>query len=238
MNKQSYLNELQNQLKSNNVEDIEEILAEYDVHFTRKMADGYTEEEIAAKLGMPKEIAGQFASVRDKKEKHGAQKAIVGTGLVFADIFVVSFFLLMISWVLVLGSTALAFGISGVCLFLKPVLPAGIVHLPEIPYVGGVILGVALIALGILFAMLTIYSYALTGQMGRAYMRWHKNTMSDGKYPPISIHPMLKDTKRRRLRTIALIALVVFGISFIVGYIVLASSAGALEFWHVWHWFE
>ena len=35
MNKQTYLTELRDQMKSNNVEDIEEIIAEYEEHFTR-----------------------------------------------------------------------------------------------------------------------------------------------------------------------------------------------------------
>jgi uncharacterized membrane protein len=64
MNKQAYLNELKAHLKASAVSDIDEIIAEYDEHFTRKIADGYTEEEIAAKLGRPKEIALQFCAGR------------------------------------------------------------------------------------------------------------------------------------------------------------------------------
>lgn len=238
MTKQTYLNELRSQLKANNVVDIDEILAEYDEHFIRKTADGYTEEEIAAKLGHPKEIAAQFVSVDVKKEKKSAHKAITATGLVFADIFVVSFFMLLFAWVIVLGAAAVASAFSGLCLLLKPVLPADIFSIPVMPYPGAVILAVSLVSLGILFAVVTLYSWALTIQMGRSYRRWHKNMLSDGKYPPLSIHPLLKDSMRRRLRSIVLIALVVFGVSFVVGYIVLALSAGALGFWHVWHWFE
>jgi hypothetical protein len=61
--------------------------------------------------------------------------------------------------------------------------------------------------------------------------------MSGGKYPPLAKHPMLKDVTRRKLRSLSLIALVALGVSFIVGYVVMASSAHALGFWHVWHWF-
>jgi hypothetical protein len=61
--------------------------------------------------------------------------------------------------------------------------------------------------------------------------------MNDGKYPPYSMHPMMKDRLRRRLRSVSLIALIVFGATFFIGFVVLAASAGALGFWHVWNWF-
>ena len=83
MTKQTYLNELNTYLKANNVDDIDEIVAEYDEHFTRKMADGYTEEEIAAKLLKPKEIALQFADAGSKTEKKKTNKVLVGIGLFF-----------------------------------------------------------------------------------------------------------------------------------------------------------
>ncbi|SHI16165.1 Uncharacterized membrane protein [Sporobacter termitidis DSM 10068] len=238
MNKHSYLNELKNQLKARNVEDIDELLAEYDEHFTRKMADGYTEEEIAAKLGKPAEIALQFASVGTKAEGKGAGKLVVGIGLAFADIFVASFFIVLSAWVLVLGAAAVASALCGVCLLLGPLLPQGIVFIPPMPYFGAVFLAVALIAFGVLLAVAAVYSWALAVQLCRAYRRWHKNMLSGGKYPPLAKHPMLKDVPRRRLRSAALIALVAFGVSFVIGYIVLSIGAGALEFWHVWHWFQ
>lgn len=237
MNKQAYLNELKNHLKSNNVGDIDDIIAEYEEHFTRKMADGYTEEEIAAKLGKAKDIAEEFAPDKDKKDKKTAHKAVTVTGLVFADIFVVSFFIVLFAWVFVLGAAAVGSVFCGICLLLSPLLPAGLVFIPPMPYIGAALLAVAILAFGVLMAVVTFYSWALTIQLVRAYRRWHKNTMTDGKYPPLAKYPIIKDAVRRGVRAATLIALVVFGVSFIIGYIVLAASAGAIEFWHVWNWF-
>jgi uncharacterized membrane protein len=237
VNKQAYLNELQNHLKSNNVEDIGEIVAEYDEHFTRKMADGYTEEEIAVKLGKPKEIAAQFASAGAKTERKKGRKLVIGTGLVFADIIVVSFFIVLFAWVIVLGAAAVSTVVYGIGLFIRPLLPEQLIIFPYMPYIGGLIWGVTFIAFGVLMAVLTVYSWTLTMQLGRAYRRWHKNMMSDGKYPPLPKHPMVKDVTRRKLRSVTLIALIALGISFIIGYIVLAASAGVLGFWHAWNWF-
>ena len=237
MDKNTWIKELAGYLKAQNVDDIDEIIAEYDEHFTRKAADGYTEEEIAVKLGDAKDIAAQFAAVKQKPAGNKkAVRALLGIGLGFADLFVGTFFIVLISWVVALGITAIGFALAGVALILNPILP-DIIAVPTMPYAGAVILAISVMAFAVLLAVVTQYSWALTAQMGRAYKRWHKNTLSDAKYPPLDVHPTLRDKTRRRLRTVSLFALVVFGVTFVIGYIVLAASAGALGFWHVWNWF-
>ncbi len=237
MDKQTYLKELAGYLKAQNVDDIDEIISEYDEHFTRKASDGYSEEEIAKKLGGPKEIAAQFAAVKVKPERKKPGRVFLWTGLVFADIFIWSFFIVLFLWVVVMGIASLAVAAAGIALILSPLLMSFVTVIPPMPYAGAVIMGVTVIAFAVLLAIVTQYSWALTVQMGRAYRRWHKNTLSETPYPPLDLHPTLKDKTRRRLRTAALLALVVFGVGFVVGYVVLAASAGALGFWHAWNWF-
>lgn len=238
MTKQAYLSELNTQLKAHHVEDSEEILQEYGEHFDRKLADGYTEEEIAAKLASPKELAGQFAQVSMKSTDKKQGKLLVGIGLAFIDIVVISFVPALISCVIALGSTALSFVISGIAIILEPLLPSGVVQVPPMPYYGGVFIALSLLALGVLTSVGTVYSWALSLQLGKAYMRWHKNMLSDAKYPPLPKFPGFKNKTRRILRSAALMSLVVFGVSLVVGYVILALSAGSLGFWHVWHWFQ
>lgn len=238
MNKQSYLNELSNHLKTNNVEDIEEIIAEYDIHFIRKMADGYTEEEIASKLAKPKEIALQFAQSESKTEKKQGNKILTGIGLFFSDLLTIPFFIMMYAWMFIIGAVSISSALCGICLIIRPLLPSDIIILPPMPYTGGAIMGAMMIAFCVLAAIAAIYSFALTSQLGKSYMRWHKNMTSGGKYPPYAIHPILKDYLRRKLRNVGMIAIIVFAAAFIIGYIVLAASAGSFGFWHVWHWFQ
>lgn len=237
MNKQDYLSQLNKALKAKNVDEIEEIVAEYEEHFIQKTADGYTEEEISAKIGSPEEIAAQFASIEGTGSEPKAGKAILWVGMVFADLFAGSFFLVLYTWVFVLGIFSLTSAALGVSMLFRPAMPEGFLFIPYIPYSGAALMGISLLALGVLAAVLTIYSSLLTKQLGRIYLRWRKNTLGGGKYPPLSINPVLKDRIRRRLRNIALVTLIIFGASFVIGYIVLAASAGALEFWHVWAWF-
>ena len=60
MTKQEYLDTLTKALKTNKVKEIDEIVSEYEDHFAFKIADGYSEEEVAAKLEKPEIIAAQF----------------------------------------------------------------------------------------------------------------------------------------------------------------------------------
>ena len=48
------------ELKARGVADAADIEEEYEQHFAFKLADGYSEEEIAAKLGGPAKLAAQF----------------------------------------------------------------------------------------------------------------------------------------------------------------------------------
>lgn len=62
--------------------DIEDILGEYTQHFTLKMADGFSEEEIANKLEKPSAIAEQFSeSERPGASKKGGGKVVLAIGL-------------------------------------------------------------------------------------------------------------------------------------------------------------
>ena len=59
MTKNQFIDLLKEELKHNNVPDAEDIIEEYEQHFSFKLADGYSEEKISAKLGDPKSLADQ-----------------------------------------------------------------------------------------------------------------------------------------------------------------------------------
>ncbi len=69
--KNQFLDLLKEELKHNNVPDAEDIIEEYEQHFSFKLADGYSEEEISAKLGDPKSLADQYDSVPAKQRQKG-----------------------------------------------------------------------------------------------------------------------------------------------------------------------
>lgn len=57
MKKNEFMTKLVDELKKRGVEDADDVAAEYEQHFAFKLADGYSEEEIAAKLGDPAALA-------------------------------------------------------------------------------------------------------------------------------------------------------------------------------------
>ena len=62
MTKLEFMTQLASELHKNHVPDAQDVLEEYEQHFGFKLADGYSEEEIAARLGGPAALAGQFAA--------------------------------------------------------------------------------------------------------------------------------------------------------------------------------
>ena len=85
MTKNEFVEKLAKELAKRGVADAADIEEEYRQHFAFKLADGYSEEEIAAKLGDPAKLAAQFGA-ETVGAPGGGKKAAVVTGLVFLDI--------------------------------------------------------------------------------------------------------------------------------------------------------
>ena len=64
MTKTEFMTQLAAELHKRNIADAADVLEEYEQHFAFKLADGYSEEEIAARLGRPAELAAQFDPAR------------------------------------------------------------------------------------------------------------------------------------------------------------------------------
>lgn len=64
MNKQEYLKELRKNLRGFSQEEIDDILYDYEEHFSIGLSTGKTEEEIAEELGNPRDIAEQYKKAK------------------------------------------------------------------------------------------------------------------------------------------------------------------------------
>lgn len=238
MKKNDFMQRLSDELQKRNVADAADILQEYEAHFAMKMADGYIEEEIAARLGDPTALAAQFDDAEETPEKKGGSKPLVVAGLCFADVFAGLFFILLAAWGLVLAAAALGAAGTAVCLLGKVEL-GGL--LPELPYWCGAMLALTLAALAVLLAAGCVYFCAFLRQLMRSYGRFRKNALASASgvagLPPLPISPQFSPKARRRLRTVALVALALFAACFVLAYFVCALSAGSVQFWHAWGWF-
>lgn len=236
MNKQEYLDALEQSLKAHRVPDIGDIIAEYEQHFEFKLRDGYSESKVAAKLENPDVIAEQFAKHCGGKQKAAGKGVLTRILLPFADLFAGLFFILLVCWVIAIGAFTIAFAALGVSLAAGFNL-AGII--PYMPYAGSLVLGVAVLSLSVLAAVAAIYCCMFLKQLFKAYRRWRKNKLNSGSpLPPLSKHPDIADRTRRRLRNTALVALVIFCICSMAALFILFAHAGFKPFWHEWRWFE
>ncbi|MEA4870980.1 hypothetical protein SDC9_95881 [bioreactor metagenome] len=234
MTKLDYLNELKNELKKNGVVDSEDILSEYEQHFLFKLADGFPEEEIAAKLGSPETVAAQFAGIRQERKGTGGKKAFLVAGLAFLGILEGSLDLLFLGFILGLTGAALASAAIGAELILN-VNFAGL--LPPMPYAGALILGVMMLSLAVLLMIAALYCFAYLRQMVRASLRWRKNRLSEAALPPLPTSPQFSPKTRRAARSVFLGTLMVFGVSFVLGYLILGLYTHSWGFWHALGWF-
>jgi len=237
MTKNEFLLRLSDALRKRHVSDYSDIVGEYEQHFAFKMADGFSEEEIAAKLGSPEDIAAQFESGGEEKRQTG-RKTVTLVGLAFSDFFVGCFFVLLVAWEAVMAAFSVANAVIAACL-LGGKSPWALI--PPLPYWCGAVFGVSLLALAVFSAVGCVYFAAFIRQLMRSYGRFHKNTLASASggavLPPLSAFPRLSPQANRRIRTVALAALTLFAVCFVLGIIVSMIAAGALEFWHAWGWF-
>ena len=54
----------------------------------------------------------------------------------------------------------------------------------------------------------------------------------------LAVNPQFSPAAKRRMRSVALVALVIFAAFFVLSYVMCVLSAGSLEFWHAWSWFS
>lgn len=232
MTKKQYLEELKRELENNNVEEIEDILSEYEEHFAFKAEEGFTEEEIAKKLSSPKDIAKEYASCSVNNGKSGKTLKVVG--LSFLSVPLACVYILMWASVIALGGFAVACLALGVSLITSLNI-AGLI--PYMPYFPSLVLGIACLGLSVLSAVGTYYMFAYVKQWGKAYIKRCKNVANGVSAPSASMHPALSKKLSFKLKLFLMIGLVCFVVFFVVGYASLCIAAKSFEPWHVWNWF-
>lgn len=237
MTRNEFLSKLADELKKNKITDTDDIISEYEQHFAFKMADGFSEEEIAAKLGNPAELASQFENAGEGK-RGGGRKAATVIGLCIIDIFIGAFFFLLMAWEIIMAAFSICNAVAAVCL-VSDISPWLLI--PRMPYLSGAVFGLSLAALSILSAAGCIYFAAFIRQLMRSYSRFHQNTIAAASgravLPSLGIYPRLPAKINRRIRTVALFSVALFTACFVLGMIISMILSGNLEFWHAWGWF-
>ncbi|HHX29941.1 MAG TPA: DUF1700 domain-containing protein [Clostridiaceae bacterium] len=237
MTKNEFLAALAAELKKRQIPDADDIVSEYEQHFVFKIEDGFPEGEIAAKLGDPEQIAGQYEPEGPGKDQAGMRWLAVGMFAVLA-IPAIMFFWVLIVMGLVLLVAALGFAVLSVCLIGGLNIDSLI---PTMPYWIGAVWGLSAAFLAVLLAAGCIYWTAFIFQLARACRRFRQNSMASisggASLPSLSIYPRFSGKVRRGLRLAVLLSLVLFAVTASLGFIAAALSAGSFQFWHAWDWF-
>ncbi len=231
MKKNEYIGALQSALTKAKINDIEEILADYEQHFVQKMEAGYSEEEIAAQLGRPDRIAAQFAEITPQQMEAVRMGALPAIGLGVAAVPVVLLFILGALWGICMAIFAFASAICGGFLIGKINLAKII---PTMPYSSALLFGIALMALAILTAAATMLYFAYLSHLWRQYFNWQRRTINGESSTERS---QQQNQSKRTLQTLIRISLILFGVFAVAGYLNSVILSGQLEFWHAWHWF-
>lgn len=238
MTRNEFLLTLTSELEKNNVVDAADIVEEYTEHFEFKLADGYSEEEIAAKLGKPEELAAQFvvgSTKMKKKKKSGVKEFFTLFGLCFADIFVGIFFICLIAFEIVIAASILAFVLTALGFV------AGIEPLNTVPTTVSLLFVGTFAALAVVFVGLLLYYTAFMCQIFRSYARFHHNVIASAKgqaiLPSLPVNPQITPKTNRRIRNMTLVALTVFIVLLISTVTVSAILSGSIQFWKVWDLF-
>ena len=176
MTKQQYLSELKKQLKSNAINNVEDILAEYDEYFTLKMKEGFTGEEVARNLSSPDELAKEYAEAEKSEiEKATNQKGLRITAISLLSVPAACVAALMWCSVIVLGGAALCFFALGTCL-ITTINVAGLI--PYIPYFPSFMIGLASLFFAGLLILATVIDFIFVKPCCKSYVSFAKGYLN------------------------------------------------------------
>ncbi len=233
MKRIEFLEKLRIELKNNHIQDIEDILEDYVEHFSYKLEEGWTEEEIAKNLGEPANIAKDYLRISDKKSNSSKVPAIIGVS--FTSILFAFIYIFMAVAIVGLAAASIISLCLGFCL-ITTVNIAGII--PAIPYFPSFMLGLAFLAFSLLLAVGTIYLFLYVKHWGKLYFNWSKCVLKQEKFVSTSLHPSFSKKLSSKLKLILIISLIIFVATFIISYFAMCLMANSFEPWHIWKWFD
>ncbi|MEJ8553131.1 HAAS signaling domain-containing protein [Tepidibacter sp. Z1-5] len=183
MNKKEFIYILKNQLYGLSKEEIDEIIYDYEEHFSVGLGRGKTEDEISKELGDPKKIAKSYKAnivienAQNNPTPTNIVKAVIATialGL-FNLIFVLGPFIGLVGVLIGLFGGALGVTFGGIGMFIDAIFGPvfGVNITININPIGAGFIGIGTTALGILFFILDIYLTKLAYKGTVKYLKYN-----------------------------------------------------------------
>ena len=185
MNKSEYLNKLTNELGHMPYGDVKDIIQSMEEHFDEGVSEGRSEEEIAASLGDPAELAtefkdgAKFKQVMKRRKLSDNFKGPDGRSRIFVILFNV--FVGVECWLILLAAIFAAFMCLAGDAALIGLIVAGLITgvLTEflVPFIF-LILTLVCVAIFLIVLLILGIKYYAKGLKG--YIRWNKNVWNYG----------------------------------------------------------
>ena len=178
MNKTEYLKRLSDELGHMPYGDVKDIIQSIEEHFDEGLGEGRSEEEIAASLGDPKELAAEFKDgvkfnqIMKKRKRLKDYTGPDGRGRIFVVIF--NLFVGIAMWVILLCAIIAAFCVLAADCGLAGLIIASLI-------MGKIIfLALTLVCVAVFLVVLLILGIKYYAKGLKSYIRWNKNVWNYG----------------------------------------------------------
>jgi uncharacterized membrane protein len=189
MNRKEYIGRLRTFLQGLPIEEIQDILSDYEEHFDIGISKGKTEEEIASELGDPREVAkGYRANYRTHKNEQrpeannndSTKKFLIGTLLVIANLVILfGPFMALVGIVIGAFGMGIGFTFGGIAMIFR--LPFGLFVGNAYPHIlTSLGFGLGLGSLGVLILILSVFIVKLLYQLISKYIKWNIELVNRG----------------------------------------------------------
>lgn len=185
MNKTEYLNRLSNELGHMPYGDVKDIIQSIEEHFDEGRSEGRSEEEIAASLGDPSELAMEFKDgvkfnqIMKKRKRLKDYTGPDGRGRIFVIVF--NAFVGIELWFVLLAAIVAAFmflaGDAGIIGVIVAAMIMGKITEFLVPFI---FLVLTLICVGIFLVVLLLLGIKYYIKGLKSYIRWNKNIWNYG----------------------------------------------------------
>lgn len=183
MNKQEFLKTLKEELERNKVQNVQDILSDYEEHFNHGLSKRKTEEEISEGLGFPATIAKAYKTESLISEIKNPEKGfqwslafnVIGRLLVIAPFnFIVLFIPGVVILSLLASGWAVSVAIGSVSLAMLSLLPTlGTLSVNAWAWVAGISTSMGLFGMAVLggMVMFVITKYVVLAVI--SYLQWN-----------------------------------------------------------------
>ncbi len=191
MNRRDYIDQLKTYLQGLPIDEINDILSDYEEHFDIGISKGKSEEEISSELGNPREVASNYKTTYKPNSNRintnatnisndGARRLLIALLLIaFNVIIILGPFLGLIGILIGVYAIGVSFIFAGIVIFFGvPITVFSPIPTPSV--LTSISFGIGFIALGILVIILSVYLTKGFYKLTRKYIDWNMDLINKG----------------------------------------------------------